>query len=446
MILGPISFGATALDLGFDYKEAQSASETIARELAELTKKVAKKEPATIDGITEEERKEALSVDEDDWLDTLDLLRELGSPLFGDMFGDTNKDLKAKFKYHGFFSEDPADDPALAFNETDDKPILWEMMYEGSQGEGEVEWKRFWGFRVPISHWMNDPRIDEIDLKTGLFSAVHEELDFAGKEVFELQKQGMKLDHRSLASAFEDEVKSELLQAKGEDQSEVNLWWAQHKTDKVYDWLQSWLDEMPVEEGKSRNRVVKQWKINKLKLIFGEGLDKSLIHFACHCDPSDETEFLTKLRMKVGGEPISLNVSLMSSDLSRPIKSFDQAGPMVFLNACTTGTTGVQHEPPGFPKKWIKNRGALAVIATICPVPDYFAYEFAKKFYETLFQALTNPGDPAKARNASIAEALLVTRRHFMEKYNNPLGLAYVLYAFPGTYVWADLAQVEGDE
>src|SRR4029453_8357347 len=106
-------------------------------------------------------------------------------------------------------------------------------------------------------------------------------------------------------------------------------------------------------------------------------------------------------------------------------------GPMVFLNACGTGEQSDSYEPPGFPAQWIGNLSALAVVATLCPVPDYFAHAFALKFYDFLFQATLNSNALENNRNRYVSEALLATRRHFMqEPYNNPLGLAYVLYAF----------------
>jgi hypothetical protein len=84
---------------------------------------------------------------------------------------------------------------------------------------------------------------------------------------------------------------------------------------------------------------------------------------------------------------------------------------------------------------WILNRGALAVLATLCPVPDYFAHEFARHFYRQLFPA---DGGRKGVRPCFLAEALLATRRHFLDQYNNPLGLAYVLYATQGARVVPD--------
>lgn len=101
---------------------------------------------------------------------------------------------------------------------------------------------------------------------------------------------------------------------------------------------------------------------------------------------------------------------------------------------------------PSFPVKWIKDQRALAVIATLCPVPDYFAHAFALKFYEILFatEETTSANTTASiSANQYIATALLETRRYFMEKYNNPLGLAYIIYAIKDAHIQINPLQRE---
>jgi hypothetical protein len=51
------------------------------------------------------------------------------------------------------------------------------------------------------------------------------------------------------------------------------------------------------------------------------------------------------------------------------------------------------------------------------------------KFYDTLLEGISSSRGSVPSRNSYLAEALLATKRYFMEEYNNPLGLAYVLYA-----------------
>jgi hypothetical protein len=86
---------------------------------------------------------------------------------------------------------------------------------------------------------------------------------------------------------------------------------------------------------------------------------------------------------------------------------------------------------------------ALAVLATLCPVPDYFAHAFAAKFYEFLHERLQDTTGVHR-RYRYLAETLLGTRRYFMEEFNNPLGLAYTLYAMRGAHIEADFAMKAG--
>jgi hypothetical protein len=126
--------------------------------------------------------------------------------------------------------------------------------------------------------------------------------------------------------------------------------------------------------------------------------------------------------------------------------SHDDPGSLVFLNACGTAQTLTTYESPSFPVKWIKDQRALAVIATLCPVPDYFAHAFALKFYEILFatEETTSANTTASiSANQYIATALLETRRYFMEKYNNPLGLAYIIYAIKDAHIQINPLQRE---
>lgn len=77
-------------------------------------------------------------------------------------------------------------------------------------------------------------------------------------------------------------------------------------------------------------------------------------------------------------------------------------------------------------------RGAGAVIATACPVPDLFAAAFAKHFYTFFLSG-----------QMTIGQALRETRWHFLTKHNNPLGLAYGLYS-PANYRLAQSPMMEG--
>jgi len=76
----------------------------------------------------------------------------------------------------------------------------------------------------------------------------------------------------------------------------------------------------------------------------------------------------------------------------------------------------------GFPRA-VLDFGAAGVIATACVIPDLFAGAFAKEFYRRLLARRIAPA------TANIASVLMETRRHFLTEFENPLGLAYGLYA-----------------
>jgi hypothetical protein len=331
----------------------------------------------------------------------LEALRELGAGLRGFV----SEDLMDKARAFGFPAERKEDERVLNFYEYG-APILWEMMYEGS-GTERVNWRRFWGFRAPITHWMigQPPPSDEICVRQGLFSAFSEDLASAEREVAalaeRLERRVAGLSHGRLAHALRERVAQERAEALAEAE-----WFACHLKGK------------PAVE---RDR----WKKLALVEIFkGARSRYELLHFACHCTPGKRSELHSCLAMRVGGESLALKVLLMASDLQQK-GGGGKPGPLVFLNACGSGQPNDKGRPPGFPEVWLKF-GAVAVIATLCPVPDHFAHAFADKFYEFLFESAGHAGGD---RLRHVAEALLQTRRYFMARYRNPLGLAYVLYA-----------------
>jgi hypothetical protein len=88
--------------------------------------------------------------------------------------------------------------------------------------------------------------------------------------------------------------------------------------------------------------------------------------------------------------------------------------PLVLLNACNTGVN--PRSTADFVRVFLGRLGACGVIATEYDVPETFAVEFARKFYEGFLAGET------------VGEALLSARRYFLEKRRNPLGLLYSAY------------------
>ncbi|WP_017314038.1 CHAT domain-containing protein [Mastigocladopsis repens] len=160
----------------------------------------------------------------------------------------------------------------------------------------------------------------------------------------------------------------------------------------------------------------------------------NILHFACHClsEELDIDTLLFTLLKDEGqeGEPLVIQLGAISFILVREDKRF-QCQPLVFLNACqSAGGTDALRKTFNLPQMFIK-RGAEAVIATACPVPDRFAAAFAQQFYTFFID-----------KQMTIGEALQATRRYFIEEYNNPLGLAYGLYSPPYYRLTQPLATV----
>jgi len=88
--------------------------------------------------------------------------------------------------------------------------------------------------------------------------------------------------------------------------------------------------------------------------------------------------------------------------------------PFVFLNMCSSAPL-----TPSLSESFVHfflNRGARSVLGTECPMTMYFADPFGR----WVMNGILN-GRP-------VGEVLREARCHFLEKHNNPLGLAYTLY------------------
>lgn len=143
---------------------------------------------------------------------------------------------------------------------------------------------------------------------------------------------------------------------------------------------------------------------------FGRFLNEEvqIIHLACHaCERN----------------PPSESYLLVSTDFSISMEDFEvqefeiEHKPLVFLNACLSGTVN-----PLYTSNWATlfwRHGARGVLATEFHVPDWFASAFIEELYKQLLN------------KRPLGESLLMARRHFLDKQYNPLGLGYALYARP---------------
>lgn len=139
-----------------------------------------------------------------------------------------------------------------------------------------------------------------------------------------------------------------------------------------------------------------------------------LYHFACHGDfdkddPDNSGLILAESRLR-------------PSDIVGPTQAGIERGrPLIFLNACSLGSSDVALVGMGGWARRLVNAGVTAFVGSLWEVNDALAAEFAKEFYTHLIVA-----------KAPLGKALYLARRAIKAKDpGNPTWLAYVLYAHP---------------
>ena len=395
--------------------QAARDSAALAKPLATISQQVAFQETqarAANPNASAEAMSEALTLSQASSDDLLTSLAEKG----GFLQNHLTKEFVDACQSHGFLTGEP-NEPELNVQEaTDVEHVLWDFMYD-DEALDDVRWEAFWGFRVPITHWVRKSRSEELRVRHSLFAGIYEALPFAAREVAGVaERLQCGPAYQSVAAGFRAVVRAELIN-DNRTEKEADEWLARRGDA----WFQDFLVECSPKPTSAR------WKQKQLVEILRatqQGTD--LLHFACHAISTGEVEATHELKMSVAGEELTIQVGTIISNLKRDVKAFEP-GPFVFLNACRDLSVQREFQPAPFATAWIQC-GAQAVVSTVCPVPDYFAHAFALKYYDFLFgrEQATYAGEPVAG---SLACALLATRRYFMEKHRNPLGLAYVLYA-----------------
>ncbi|HAZ43012.1 MAG TPA: hypothetical protein DDW76_10300 [Cyanobacteria bacterium UBA11369] len=166
---------------------------------------------------------------------------------------------------------------------------------------------------------------------------------------------------------------------------------------------QEHLDKL--EAAGSLNLLISE-EIPQLEMIWEEhGNQLDLVYFYCH---GGVEELPKRPYLELSDERIYSNF----------LECYDSRWkhhPLVFLNGCATGDYG--------PESYVSliddflNAGASGVVGTECPVSEKFAEHFATEVFKRLFS-----GEP-------MGKTMLAVRRQLLEKYSNPLGLVYSLYA-----------------
>jgi len=255
-------------------------------------------------------------------------------------------------------------------------PILWEFLYIGDPF-ASVNPRAFWGYRYQITRML-----------VGLNQ----------------MPQAIESPERFLFCKNKDLIH---WQDEQQDLRELAARWRIHWMN-----LDDYLPKIHQEDRPLADSVLIAWTSERFDII----------HLASHLIAStDDADNILAAY---------LELSYLTQDIQIPLRRLNavrgnvhfQRTPLIFLNACRS-MTNPEHLSQGesFPQSFLK-LGASAVIATACDIPDLFAKEFSRKFYEFLFEN-HNGWSP------TVSEALHRARQYFMDEHNNPLGLAYGLYA-----------------
>ena len=148
-----------------------------------------------------------------------------------------------------------------------------------------------------------------------------------------------------------------------------------------------------------------------------------LWHFACHgnfarADPNHAPLLLQN------------NTALLPNDLVGPAQTRLQSDrPLVFLNACRVGSGGLALTGlGGWAKVLIGDCGIGALLAPMWTVDDQLASQFATVFYATLLEPDKTFAQAARAARLAVRTAAP----------NNPIWLAYSIYAHPNARLHLD--------
>jgi len=101
-----------------------------------------------------------------------------------------------------------------------------------------------------------------------------------------------------------------------------------------------------------------------------------------------------------------------------------KAQPVVILDACETGTFGINAMNNNGFVGALTRVGAGAVIVTESPVLANFAYHFGMNLIDELFD-----------RKVDVSQAMLNVRLKHLNDWKNPLGLVYTLYGNPAARI-----------
>lgn len=135
-----------------------------------------------------------------------------------------------------------------------------------------------------------------------------------------------------------------------------------------------------------------------------------IFHFVCEAS-YDRTSPMSSFFTLSSG--IKFQLGVLDSD---KIFKFS-ANPFIIFNACTSGQEDILH-PHGFAFALL-NKGAIGIIALETDIPGNIALEFTRHFYKQL------------GKNHRLGQIVIDFRKKLLSTGENPLGLAYLLFANP---------------
>jgi CHAT domain-containing protein len=191
--------------------------------------------------------------------------------------------------------------------------------------------------------------------------------------------------------------------------------------------------------GSNENAPTLPEQIYDPSLLLGGGrraLPDQIQHFSCHCYASPgipPRKFEIELRGSGREIRITLNeigtqlISFIDDARARPTEL-----PLVFMNACGSSVLRATNSV-SFPATFLEN-GNRGFVGSEISIPDDVATVFSRFVYERLL-----------LQSQPLGAAILGARIELLERYGNPLGIAYTAYADPELRVepGADVAEAD---
>jgi hypothetical protein len=174
-----------------------------------------------------------------------------------------------------------------------------------------------------------------------------------------------------------------------------------------------------------------------LRDAFAKGSDAALVYLFCHVLselPNQKAQRpgqagappgvgSTRIVLTETARALTLRELQVAAPLSKaPLL---RGGPLIVVNACASAELSPLTYDGLAP--YLLDLGARAVIGTECETPIFFGAAFG----QALLEAVVRDHTP-------VGEALRDTRRVFLERQRNPLGLLYALYGSPDLRATSD--------